>query len=97
MIICYATKRPVLRQDVAGTMTARKCDSLELTLDKTTAATIKQPRTNVTNMSLVAANNQNLRSAPFNRILLLSRLVKNEHGPTPTQPNTQVCNLVKER
>lgn len=66
-------------------MNARIDEFLDFIVNKATAALIRQPQTEVTDLSFVAQNEAITDSTPTNQELLKSRSVKSKTNSAPNQ------------
>lgn len=89
----YATKRSNIHLAATRTTVAEICASLNLMVYQATAASIRLPRTEVTDLSLAAPDEEISNSTTTNQESLLSRPVKTKLGFAPRQQDPRVCPL----
>lgn len=89
----YATSSPAIYSAASGSMVTGICESLDLMLEQTTAATIQQPQRNVTNLSFAATDEEIIYFTSSSPRTLLLQPVKTKRGLAPRQQHVQISKL----
>lgn len=93
MVIIYATRSAVMHLAITGTTVTRIRESLDLMADQTTDASKRRQRINVTDLGLVAPDEEIVNSTPIDQELLSLKLYKTKLGPASKQQDPQVGKL----
>lgn len=95
MVMSYATRNSAIHITAAGTgdMFAGIYERLDIMADQSTAATIRLPQTEVTDLSFAASDKKNNSSTSTNNEPLISRPIKTKRNTVLRQQDPQVGNL----
>lgn len=92
MVISYAARRSGTHSATTGKMASVMCAPSELVVSRATGASVKQPQSEITNLSFAALNERITNYMPTSHESFLSQPVKAEHVSATGQQDLQVEN-----